>query len=95
MISKRLASMLMGSKNALAGSTLALSMTVGLLSSAPTAMAAGHLGNDVVSECDLVPIEVEIYVDAMADEIVQMEYKTGEFEVCPPESKYNENNATV
>ncbi|KAL3941693.1 MAG: hypothetical protein SGARI_000515, partial [Bacillariaceae sp.] len=76
---------LVGHKNALAGSTLAMGMTVGLLSSsAPTAMAQQE---DVIAECDLVPIEVEIYVDAMADEIVQAQYQTGEFEACPAESK--------
>jgi hypothetical protein len=78
-----LASMLMGTRSALAGSTLALGMTVGMLSSAPMAMAQ----NDVVSECDLAPIEVEIYVDTMSGELVQMEYKTGDYEVCPTESK--------
>jgi hypothetical protein len=61
-----------------------MSMTVGLMSSsAPTALAQ----QDVIAECELVPIEVEIYVDAMVDEIVQMEYQTGEFEMCPPESR--------
>jgi hypothetical protein len=76
---------LVGRNNALAGSTLAMGMTVGLLSSsAPTVVAQQE---DIIAECDLVPIEVEIYVDSMADELVQMEYQTGEFEICPPESK--------
>jgi hypothetical protein len=78
-----LASMLMGTRSALAGSTLALGMTVGFLSSAPTAMAQ----TDIISECELAPIEVEIYVDTMASELVQMAYKTGDYEVCPTESK--------
>lgn len=78
-----LASMFLSSRSALAGSTLALGMTVGFLSSAPTALAE----QSTISECDLAPIEVEIYVDTMASEIVQMEYQTGDFEICPPESK--------
>jgi hypothetical protein len=39
------------------------------------------------SECSIVPIEVEIYVDASSDEIVMRQAKSGDFEVCPPESK--------
>lgn len=74
-----------GQKSAVAGSALALGLTAGFL---PSATA-----QDVVSECDLAPIEVEIFVDAMADELVQMQYKTGDFEVCPPESKFYTSNA--
>ncbi len=82
-----LASMFIGSKSALAGSTLAFGMMVGLLPSTFTVMAQ----SDVVSECDLAPIEVEIYVDTLVEELVQMEYKTGDFEICPPESKSHPN----
>jgi hypothetical protein len=47
------------------------------------------VGQDIVSECELVPIEVEIYVDALADDIVNAAYKTGsEYEACPPETMY-------
>lgn len=79
-----LVGMFLHGRTALTGSTLALGMTVGLLSSAPTGALAQQ--NNVVSECDLAPIEVEIYVDTMASEIVQMEYQTGDYETCPPES---------
>lgn len=78
---------MVGQKSALAGSTLALSMTVGFMSSAaPTAMAQQEV---VIAECELAPIEVEIFVDAMADEIIQQQFQTGEFESCPPESKFH------
>lgn len=40
------------------------------------------------AECQIAPIEVEIYVDATADEIVMRESQSGNFETCPPESKY-------
>ena len=46
-----------------------------------------HAQEMVASECEIVPIEVDIYVDATADEIVMMEAQSGDFEVCPPESK--------
>jgi hypothetical protein len=38
------------------------------------------------AECDAVPIEVEIYLDATSDEIVMRNSQSGDFEVCPPES---------
>ena len=79
-----LASMFMNSRSALAGSTLALGLTVGFMSSAPMALAE----QSTISECDLAPIEVEIYVDTLASEIVQMEYQTGDYETCPPESTF-------
>ena len=65
----------------------ALITTLALTSSSATPWAhAQDLG--VESECEIVPIEVDIYVDTTADEIVMMEAQSGDFEVCPPESKY-------
>ena len=46
-----------------------------------------HAQEMVASECEIVPIEVDIYVDSTADEIVMMGAQSGDFEVCPPESK--------
>lgn len=53
------------------------------------------LADGTVSECDLDPIEVEIYVDTTADEIVMREAKSGDFEVCPPESLYWKHHPDV
>lgn len=47
------------------------------------------------SECEIVPIEVDIYVDAMADEIVMRDAQSGDFEVCPPESTYSNRGLDV
>jgi hypothetical protein len=62
--------------------------------------AAGVLGSSLVgmtllgrgasaqtAACQIAPIEVDIYVDASSDEIVMREAQSGNFEVCPPESK--------
>ena len=39
------------------------------------------------AECSSVPIEVEIYVDATVEEVVNKMYNAGEFDPCPAESK--------
>eukprot|EP00934_Nitzschia_sp_Nitz4_P000700 Nitzschia sp. Nitz4//scaffold21_size171442//127911//130441//NITZ4_002182-RA/size171442-augustus-gene-0.207-mRNA-1//-1//CDS//3329542474//700//frame0 len=78
-----LASMFMGQKSAIAGSTLALAMAVGFMSSAPVAMA-----DDVISSCELAPIEVEIYIDASSEEIVSIDQKAGQYMECPPETQW-------
>ena len=63
-------------------------------------LASGLLGHAIVdaqttSECDVVPIEVDIYVDATADEIVMRSVQSGDFEICPPESFYWKHHPTV
>jgi hypothetical protein len=40
-----------------------------------------------VEACNLVPIEVEIYVDATVNSLVMQGAQSGDFEACPPESK--------
>ena len=40
------------------------------------------------SECASVPIEVEIYVEATVEEVVNKMYNAGTYEDCPPESKF-------
>ena len=77
-------------------SQLALSAVVlsAPLLSSPS--SAGVMAQDIIStECELAPIEVEIFVDTDvpivdmdAESQINMEYQTGEFEVCPPESKF-------
>jgi hypothetical protein len=49
----------------------------------PTAYA-----DDTTAECSVVPVDVEIYVDVMIEDLVNMKYKAGKYEECPPESKY-------
>jgi hypothetical protein len=63
-------------------------------------LAGGLLGHAMVdaqttSECALVPIEVDIYVDATADEIVMRSVQGGDFEICPPESLYWKHHPAV
>ena len=62
--------------------TTAMAVTAGI--------AAFGLGvqAQTAAECSSVPIEVDIYVDAMVEEIVNKMYKAGEYDYCPPESKY-------
>ena len=61
--------------------TMVAAAATGLLSTLPQANA------QTVSECETATIEVEIYLDTTADEIVMREAQSGDFEVCPPESK--------
>ena len=50
-----------------------------------------------VSECNLVPIEVDIFMDTTGDAsaTVAMETQTGQFNTCPPESTFWEYDAEV
>jgi hypothetical protein len=41
-----------------------------------------------VEACNLVPIEVEIYVDETVNSLVMQGAQSGDFEACPPESKH-------
>lgn len=43
---------------------------------------------DETTACNLVPIEVEIYVDASVNELVMRGAQSGDFEACPPESRF-------
>lgn len=51
------------------------------------------------AECELVPIEVEIFVDSTGDgdpsDLIAMEMQTGQYNPCPPESTYWENSPEV
>lgn len=77
--------------------TAATSMAVGGLSmllgrsAIPMLMGLTFLGHSAYAqnavECQLLPIQVEIYVDATVDELVMRDFQSGDFEVCPPESK--------
>jgi len=53
------------------------------------------MADTVVSACDLVPIEVEIYVDITANELVMQEVKSGDYDVCPPETLYWKHHPSV
>jgi hypothetical protein len=79
---------LLGTTSGGIGSGLALGLAGGLL---------GHAMVDAqtTSECDIVPIEVDIYVDASADEIVMRSVLSGDFEICPPESMYFKHHPSV
>jgi hypothetical protein len=68
---------------------VAASTVGGLLNNVPRAEA------QFTSECDLVLIEVDIYVGDMANEIVMREAQSGNFEVCPPESLYWKHHPKV
>ena len=46
-------------------------------------------------ECASTAIEVEIYLDSTADEIVMRNAQSGDFETCPPESLYWEHHPSV
>jgi hypothetical protein len=72
---------LLGSTSGGVGSGLAFGLAGGLL---------GHAMVDAQStqECELAPIEVDIYVDASSDEIIMRTVQSGDFEICPPESMY-------
>lgn len=61
--------------------TTAMALTAGV--------AAFGLGAQAqnTAECSSVPIEVDIYVDATVEEIVNKMYKAGEYNECPAESK--------
>jgi hypothetical protein len=61
----------------------ALLTTLALSASAPFA------GAQETAACESVPIEVDIYVGGAANELVMREAQSGDFEVCPPESKSN------
>ena len=73
------------------GSTL---FTVLALTSSVSPLA---FAQNVVSECDLVPIEVDIFMDTSDDAsaTVAMETQTGQFNTCPPESTYWEYGPEV
>lgn len=62
------------------GMSLMTTMAMGLALFGPTAFAD-------TAECSSVPIEVEIYVDAMVEDIVNKKFKAGEYNECSPESK--------
>lgn len=62
------------------GMSLMTTMAMGLALFGPTAFAD-------TAECSSVPIEVEIYVDAMIEDIVNRKFKAGEYNECSPESK--------
>ena len=63
-----------------------------------SSLAPKAFAQDTIAACDLVPIVVEIYLDTDTDgsvstgtnvtDIVTQAFKTGDYEVCPPESKY-------
>lgn len=57
-------------------------LTMGFLMATPTSVSAQS-----TSDCQVIPIDVEIYIDATVEEIVNKQYKAGEYEVCPRESK--------
>ena len=75
--------LLFGKTGTVLGSNIALAMASGFLGNALMASA------QTTSECELAPIEVNIYVDASSDEIVMRSSQSGDFEICPPESKSN------
>lgn len=43
------------------------------------AYAPNTLADDNIAECSSVPIDLEIYVDVVAEDIVNMKYKTGDY----------------
>lgn len=86
---------LVGRNSGLSGYTVAgLGLATWGAFSSPSFAQAQALdggGSDAVDACDVVPIDVEIYVaatSASSDELVMREYNSGDFEICPPESKF-------
>jgi hypothetical protein len=72
----------------------------GISSGLAFGLAGGLLGHAMVNaqttaECELAPIEVDIYVDASSDEIVMRSVQSGDFEICPPESFYWKHHPTI
>jgi hypothetical protein len=82
---------LFGSSVRLPTATVAVAMATGLLSASPFASAQVS----VTTECQLAPINVEIYIDASSDEIVMRNAQSGDFEVCPPETLYWKHHPDV
>lgn len=66
-----------------------------------TLLLTSFMGSSTVSaqdavECQLLPIEVEIYVDSLpVNEQVMKDFQSGDFEVCPPESTYWKHHPDV
>jgi hypothetical protein len=82
---------LFGTSARLPAATVAVAMATGFLGASPFASAQVS----VTTECQLAPIDVEIYIDATSDEIVMQNSKSGDFEVCPPESLYWKHHPDV
>jgi hypothetical protein len=82
---------LFGSSLHLPTATVAVAMATGFLGAIPFASAQ----SSVTTFCQLAPIDVEIYIDATSDEIVMQNSKSGDFEVCPPESLYWKHHPDV
>ena len=80
------------SSMASAGVGSALFMTLALTSSSSPFVRAQD-----EAACDLVPIEVDIFMDTeeSASDIVAMATQTGQFNTCPPESTYWEHPVEV
>jgi hypothetical protein len=82
---------LFGSSLHLPTAAVAVAMATGFLSACPFASAQVS----VTTECQLAPIDVEIYIDATSDEIVMQNAKSGDFEVCPPETLWWKHHPDV
>jgi hypothetical protein len=81
--------MLCGLGAGLSATTVATAAALGgFLANAPSALAQ-------TAECEIVPIEVEIYTNTTSDEIVMLEVKGGDYDECPPESLYWKHHPDV
>jgi hypothetical protein len=84
--------LLFGASARLPTATVVVAMAAtGFLGASPFASAQVT----VTTECQLTPIDVDIYIDATSDEIVMQNSKSGDFEVCPPESLYWKHHPDV
>jgi hypothetical protein len=82
---------LFGSSVRLPTATVAVAMATGFLAASPMASAQVT----TTTECQLAPIDVEIYIDATSNEIVMQNSQSGNFEVCPPETLYWKHHPDV
>jgi len=73
----------------------------GVTGSISIALTAAFMGKSVMADkvsvlaCDLVPIEVEIYVDTAVNDLVMKDVKSGSFDICPPETLYWKHHKSV
>lgn len=76
-------SFFMGRSTLTASTVLGSAVLMALSSGSPMMAGAQEASNG----CDLEPIEVEIYLESNPNSIVMRQVQSGDFEVCPPESK--------
>jgi hypothetical protein len=86
---------LMGRSIGISGGVGSALLTTLALTSSSSRSFVHAQSSTVTAECESVPIEVDIYVDSTAADIVMMNSKSGTFEVCPTETLYWEHHPKV